>query len=181
MKFSAWILTTALMVPLTAVGQNVTQANAVSSKPPQLSVEAQHFLTVIANEDQSEIDLARLALKKSGNPQIQQYAKSKILAADPSMEKGAKKLAKQNNAPAAGYPTPSDKAELYYLSSLSGKAFDKAYMNYEDAKQREDLVLVQNEAAAAKNPQLKKYAQKELAPVQQASESAKHIAQAIGG
>lgn len=180
MKFSGWILTAALMVPLTVAGQAVTTDLTSSGKSPQISVQDEHFLNLIANEDQSEIELARLALRKSSNPQVQQYAKTKILAADPSMEQAAKKLAKQSKAPAPGLPTSTDKAEYYYLSKLSGKAFDKAYMNYEDAKQNSDLILVQNEAASAKNQELKQYAQKEETPVGQAAESARRIAQALG-
>jgi predicted outer membrane protein len=146
MNSAGWILTTALAIPLTVVGQNVNQKNTNSSKSPQISIQDQHFLDLIASEDQSEIELARLALSKSGNPQVQQYAKSKILAADPSMEQEAKKISRQNNAPVGGTPSSAAKAEYYYLKNLSGKAFDKAYMNYEDAKQRSDLIVVQNEA-----------------------------------
>lgn len=130
---------------------------------------------MLANEDQSEIELANLALKKSGNAKVQQYAKSKILAADPSMEDEAKKIAAQS-APPPGFPTPSDKAEYYYLSKLSGKDFDLAYMGYEYAKQREDLIVVQNEAAAGKDPQVKAFAQKEETPVRAAADSAQSIA-----
>jgi putative membrane protein len=180
MRVSGWILTTALVVPLTVAGQNANPNSMGSSQSPQVSLQAQHFLNLIASEDQSEINLAKLALKKSSNPQIQQYARTSILAADPSMKQDALKIAEQNHAPVDGFPTSADKAEFYYLSKLSGKAFDKAYMDYEDAKQREDLILVQNEATAAKNQQLRKYAEKEEGPVQQAAESAKRIAQSIG-
>lgn len=180
MRFAGYILTAALGLPLTLAGQSVPQHLSMSSQSPQLSLPAQHFLNLIASEDQSEINLAKLALKKSSNAQIRHYAQSKILAADPSMKQNAMKIAHQYKVPIDGSPTSADKAEFYYLSKLSGKEFDKAYMNYEDAQQASDLIQVQNEAAAAKNQQLKQYAQKEATPVQQAAQSAKSIAQAIG-
>lgn len=180
MKRSEWVLTVALVVPLAAVGQAVTSPNVMGSdKPTQSALQAQHFLTVLANEDQSEIDLAHLALKKSGDAQVKEYATTKILAADPAMEQGAKKLSLQNKAPAPGHPNGPDKAEFYYLSKLSGKNFDAAYMSYEDAKQREDLIVVQNEAASEKNPQVKQFAEEEEKPVQEAADSAKTIAQSL--
>jgi putative membrane protein len=180
MKISEWVITAALAVPLTLMGQKVTSPNVMGSdKPTQGKLQSQHFLTVLANEDQSEIDLAHLALKKSSNAQVKEYARTKILAADPAMEEGAKKLSLENGAPAPGFPSGPDKAEFYYLSKLSGKDFDAAYMGYEDAKQREDLIVVENEAASDKNPQVKQFAQKEEKPVQEAADSAKTIAQSL--
>lgn len=180
MNISGSVLTAALLVPLTMVGQKITPPHSITSGPtPQISLQAQQFLTVLGNEDQSEINLAHLALKKSNNAQVREYAKTKILAADPAMEQGAKKLSLQNNTSAPGYPTGPDKAEFYYLSKLSGKDFDTAYMSYEDAKQREDLIVVQNEAASAKNPEVKSFAQKEEKPVEEAADSAKSIAESL--
>lgn len=186
MKIRPLILSAALVfplavVPVTAMGQNTPHDNMMpSGQSPQISVQAQHFFNTIASEDASEISLAHLALKKSDNSQVKNYAKSKILAADPSMKHKAIQLAKRNHASVPGFPTSTDKAEYYYLSKLSGKSFDKAYMDYEDAKQRADLIMVKNEAAGAKNPHLKAYAQKEETPVRQAAQSAKQIAQSLG-
>lgn len=178
MRFTGWLLTGALIVPFSVMGQTIPSPE--SSKPPQISIQAQHFLNLLTAEDQSEINLAHLALKKSRNPQVRQYAKSKILAADPAMKQGAMQFAKQHNAAVPGYATSTDKAEYYYLSKLSGKAFDKAYMSYEDEKQNADLIMVKNEIKAAKNPRLKSYVQKEEMPVQQAAQSAKQIASSLG-
>lgn len=179
MKIQALLLTAALVIPLTltAQGPNSTQPG----QSPQISLEAQHFLVTIATEDQSEIDLAHLALKKSGNQQVRNYAKSKILAADPSMKQDAVRIGHQNGSPIVSFPNSTDKSEYYYLSKLSGKAFDKAYMSYEDAKQHADLIMVQGEANTAKNQQIKNYAQKEVTPVREAAQSAKQITQSLGG
>lgn len=179
MKIPALIACAALLVPLGTMGQIAEQASK-GADHPQISIEAQHFLDVLAKEDQSEIDLANLALSKSDNPQVKDYAKSKILAADPEMERGAKAIAQQNHAPMLAIPPKTSTAEYQYLSNLSGKDFDKAYMGYEDQKQAADLIMVQNEAATAKEPQVKQFAEKEAPIVQKAAESAKQIAQAIG-
>ena len=181
MKIPALMACAALIVPVTVMGQSSMTKNTMGSEPaPQISVEAQHFLSVLASEDQSEINMARLALKKSSNAQIQQYAKSKILAADPSMEQTAKGIAQRGHFPVTGLPDQTAEAEYYYLSRLSGKAFDKAYMSYEDQKQAADLIMVQNEVTSAKEPQVKSFAQKEVAPVQQAAQAASKIAHAVG-
>lgn len=182
MKIYPLILSAALLVPVAATGQSHRKYDMGSSRSnaPHVSLQAQHFLNTIAAEDQSEIDLAHLALRKSGNPQVKNYAKTKILAADPSMERGAMKIGKQNNAPVVSFPNGTDKAEYYYLSKLSGKNFDKAYMNYENAQQHADMIMVNSEKAGAKNQQLKSYARKEAGPVQSAAQSAGRIAHSLG-
>ena len=179
MKISALIVCATLAVPLTLTGQ-IAEQEKTSGISPQISIEAQHFLDTLAKEDQSEIDLANLALSKTDNPQVKAYAKSKILAADPEMERQAKAIAQQNHAPILAIPSTTGSAEQYYLSKLSGKDFDKAYIGYEDQKQTADLIMVQNEIKTAKNPQIKQFAQKVEGPVQQAAQSAKEIAEAIG-
>lgn len=175
MRLTPWLVTTILIVPLSVAGQT----HPAPTTAPKISIQAQHFLNLIASEDASEISLAQLALKKSSNPQVRQYAKTKILAADPSMKKGAMSIGQQNHAPVDGFPNATDKAEYYYLSRLSGQDFDKAYMSYEDAQQNSDLIVVQNEVEATKNQQVKAYAQKEETPVREAAQSAQQIAQAL--
>jgi predicted outer membrane protein len=87
MKIQPFILSLALAVPLTMVGQampshNDNTYNNSNSKPSsKMTAVDHHFLHQLAQEDQSEIDLATLALKKSDNPQVKDYANSKILAA----------------------------------------------------------------------------------------------------
>lgn len=178
MKIPVFIACLALALPVTVAGQ-IAEREEPSGPSPQISIQAQHFLDVLAKEDQSEIDLANLALSKTDNPQVKAYAKSKILAADPEMERQAKAIAQQNHAPILAIPSKTGSAEKYYLSKLSGKDFDKAYMGYEDQKQSADLIMVQNEIKTAKNPQIKDFAQKVETPVQKAAQSAKEIAQAI--
>ncbi|MFP5250192.1 MAG: DUF4142 domain-containing protein [Acidobacteriota bacterium] len=184
MKIYLLILSAMLIVPLTALGQKTNHSgdnmSSSQSNKPRISLEAQHFLVTIATEDQSEIDLAHLALKKSNNPKVQQYAKTKILAADPSMEKQAKQIARENNSPIVSFPNATDKAEYSYLSQLSGKKFDQAYIGYEDAQQHSDSIMVNNESTGAKNQQVRSYAQKEAGPVGQAAQSAGKIAASLG-
>jgi predicted outer membrane protein len=179
MKIQALILCAAMAIPSSLAAQNPAPMSKTNPNPPGISLQAQHFLNVIASEDASEINLANLALKKSANPQVRQYAKSKILAADPSMKTDAITVAKQNRASVPGFPTATDQAEFYYLDKLSGKSFDQEYMSYEDAQQAADLIMVANEAKAAKNPQIKSYAQKEVTPVREAAQSAQQIAQVL--
>lgn len=190
MKVQAWILSGILAFPLTMMGQSMANQNNNQNKAwnnssqntssQQLSNTDQHFLSKLAREDQSEIDMAHLALKKSSNPQVRNYAQNKILAADPSMEHQAKNLAQRDNAMISATPTTMAKQEYDRLSNLSGKQFDQAYMKYEARKQEADLDAVQHEINSTNNQKVKNYAENEETPVRQASQSAQRIDKSMG-
>lgn len=173
MKIQAFILSTALIVPMAAAGQVRNNYNAT-----KLSSHDQQFLQKLACEDQSEIDLARMALQKSHNPQVQDYAKT-LLAADPGMEQQAKQIAQQDHNTISASPNQAEKQEYNKLSKLSGKQFDQEYIKYESWKQGADLKAVKNETAAATNRIVRNYSAKEETPVWQASQSADKLAQAL--
>lgn len=174
-KIHALILTATLIVPMTMTAQTTIS----KSKSSHLSANDQLFLHTLASEDESEIQLAKLAMKKSSDPQIQQYAKTKILAADPSMEQQAKEVAQQENAQISAEPNATQKAQYKNLSKLSGKDFDRAYVKYEDRKQKADLVDVQNKTVTAMSTKVRDFAQKQVTPVKQAAQAAEQLAQSM--
>lgn len=181
MKIQAFILGTALIVPITLAGQSPNREfnNKAMNDTSQLSTQDRMFLHAIASEDQSEIELAKLALQKSQNPQVQQYAKSKILAADPSMEQDAKQIAQQNKTAVSSTPNPAASQTYKLLSNYSGNEFDQRYIRYEARQQGNDLKVVTFESNSAANPQVRSYARKETTPVKEAAESALKLAQAM--
>lgn len=170
-KIQAFILSTALIVPMTLAGQTKPD-----NKTPQLSKNDQQFLHKLASEDQSEIQLAKLALQKSKDPEIQHYAKKDILAGDPPMEEQAKQIAQQHHSDISTTPDSMQKQEYDKLSKLSGKKFDQEYMNYESRKQAEDLEVVKNETTSTTDTEIQNYAVKEETPVAKTAQAAKTIA-----
>lgn len=179
-KIQALILSTALVVPMILAGQNTNIGNnQAQNNTSQLTVQERMFLHAIASEDQSEINLANLALQKSNDPQIQQYAKSKILAADPGMKLKARQIAQQNHTMVSGSPNPAAQQEYDDFSRLSGNLFDRAYVKYEARQQGADYKIVKYETTHATNPQVVKYAQTEANPVQEAAQAAQKLAQSM--
>lgn len=185
MKFEALILSAVLAIPMTMMGQSMgnqkanTSANS-NTNTSQMSTADQHFVRTLAEEDHSEIDLARLAMKKSTNSKVQDYANSKILAADPSMEQQARSIAQQDNEKIPNATNKMQKNEYDKLAKLSGTEFDKEYMKYEAWKQEKDLGSVRHEITSTNNQTVKDYARKEEPPVKQAAQSARQIASSLG-
>jgi putative membrane protein len=168
MKFQPLILSLALTFPLAVFGQTPASTNAND----HLSTTDHHFLQKLGKEDQSEIDMAKLALKKSNDPQVRQYANSS-LSADPNMEEQAKTIAQDSKRPIDANVTPQQKAEYDRLSKLSGHEFDRAYIDYEATRQHQDLDMVQHEINTTKDAQVKSFAQQEETPVRNAADLAK--------
>lgn len=115
---------------------------------------------IVQTANQIDIDQAKLALKKSKDPQVKEFA-NQMISDHTSLEKSVNDLAKKLNV------TPEDSAtsqqlkqqaadEKKKLNSLSGKAFDQEYASHEVAYHQAVIdaatkVLIPN----AKNAELK--------------------------
>lgn len=174
MKWQPIIAGLALAAPLALAGPAMAQSGNT-----KLSSSDQQFLNKLSMEDQSEINMANLALQKSPNAQVKSYARN-LLSADPSMESQARTIAQDDKATISSNPTVKEQHEYTKLSSLSGNQFDQEYLKYEANRQQQDLGMVQQEVKDTKNPQLKSFAEKEEAPVRDASASAHQLATSMG-
>lgn len=156
---------------------------------PPVGAAGQMFLHKLAQQDHAEIRLANLALKRSSNAKVKNYANS-ILAADPDMARGAERIAQRAQPPSAsassvakaalGAASRKSQAEYKKLSRLSGARFDRAYMGYEARQQSADLHTVEHEASTARNPRLKNFAAQQEAPVKKAANQARKLAASLG-
>ncbi|MGE5109564.1 MAG: DUF4142 domain-containing protein [Acidobacteriaceae bacterium] len=127
--------------------------NAQTPTDPQI-------VQIVQTANKIDIDQAKLALAKSKNPQVKDFA-NQMISDHTNLEKSVADLAKKLNV------TPEQSAtskqlqqqaadESKKLKSLSGKAFDKEYASHEVAFHQAVIdaaskTLIPN----AKNPELK--------------------------
>lgn len=154
-------------------GQNSSAPEQNTTQQEQLSNSDKMFLKALIQEDISEINLANMALKKSSDPQVKQYAQTKILAADPEMRNGAEQIARQHGMQPPTEPNSRQKKIHDELATKSGKVFDNAYMNYEASQQTADVELVDTELNSTTNSIVKNYVTQEKPAVVEAATSAK--------
>lgn len=92
---------------------------------------------IVQTANQIDIEQARLALRKSSNPQIKEFA-NQMISDHTSLEKSVNDLAKKLGVT----PAPSDTSkqlkqqaadETKKLRSMKGKAFDQEYASHEVA------------------------------------------------
>src|SRR5512142_801669 len=146
------MFTAACVVALTiALGE--TKLNAQAPSDPQI-------VQIVQTANKIDIDQAKLALSKSKNSQVKEFA-NQMISDHTNLEKSVADLAKKLNVtpePSATSRQLQQQAadESRKLKSLSGKAFDQEYASHEVAFHQAVIdaaskTLIPN----AKNPELK--------------------------
>src|ERR1051326_4186853 len=141
---------------------------------------------VVTAADQIDIDAAKLALKKTKNDQVKQFAQQ-MIDDHTKLQNSVNDLGKKLNVK----PAPSDTskslktaaaAETKKLQGLNGKAFDTEYINHEVAYHQQVLdaagnVLIPN----AQNADLKSALQGAAPLLQGHLDHAKQLQSSLGG
>ncbi len=113
----------------------------------------------------NEIDASKMALQKSQNDQVKQYAQ-KMIDDHQKMLDDLHALAGQENVKYKDQPTPAGKKMAAKLDGLSGADFDKAYVNGMVKDHKEDVRDFSAEINSGKDQPTKDAAQKSLPIIQ---------------
>jgi putative membrane protein len=141
---------------------------------------------VVTAADQIDIDAAKLALKKTRNDQVKQFAQQ-MIDDHTKLQNSVNDLGKKLNVK----PEPSDTSkslksaaadEMKKLRGLNGKAFDTEYINHEVAYHQQVLdaagnVLIPN----AQNAELKSALQGAAPLIQGHLDHARQLQSSMGG
>jgi putative membrane protein len=120
MKASVLVLAGALMVPAAASAQGINDAQIAS---------------IVVTANQVDIDAGKLATTKASDPEVKKFAQT-MVTDHTGVNKQATDLAKKLKVT----PQDNDTSKSLYdggkknvanLKTLSGKAFDKAYIDHE--------------------------------------------------
>ncbi len=108
-----------------------------------LSTLDREFMTKAAQSDLTEIQTSQLALQKSQNQSVRNFAQQMIEQHTASSEKLAA-IAKAKNFPLPTDVGPEGEALLKKLQSLSGSSFNQAYMQGQVQAHQKTLAEYQN-------------------------------------
>ena len=112
------------------------------------------FMATASQGNVAEVEMAKLALKKSQNPDVRSFAERMIKDHQALGEKMAPLMAQAGVKPSISMNTAHQ--HIYNkLSGLSGAEFDKQYAEAMDKDHHEDLKDFRDEANSTKNVQLK--------------------------
>lgn len=121
-----------------------------------LTGEEQKFVLKAAKSDETEISLSKLALQKSNDPQIKQFAEMMVTDHTKSTSL-LKPIAANHNVAIPENPGSANEAKYRALEGKSGKAFDKAYIQTMIADHQSTLQAFQSASGKVQDPNLKEF------------------------
>jgi len=132
----------------------------------QLSALDRQFVIDAAHGGMAEVQLGQLALERSRNPQVKQFARQMIQEHTRANER-LMRLATRKGITPPTTPGPKYEAAMSRLMQLSGEAFDQAYMNEAGVNAHmESAAVYQRQAGLGQDPDLKAFAATILPRVQ---------------
>jgi putative membrane protein len=149
-------------------------ANSVANAVSKVTTDSPaDFAKDAAQGGMAEVELGKLALKNSQNPEIKKFAQM-MIDDHGKANNELKALATKKN-----YTLPTDigshKSTMDKLTSLKGPDFDKAYVDEMVSDHESDVKAFQKQAANSSDPEMKDFAAKVTPIVQKHLEAIKAI------
>ena len=158
-----------------AQAQSTDTSNTTSAMQSQVSKQDRDYMDDIAHANISEIAAAQLALQKSQNSDVKQFAQ-KMIDDHTKAEEELKQLADAKGVTLPTEPDVKHKTEAKTLKMMSGKTFDKEYVKHGGVADHEATQkLLQKVEKNAKDQDLKAYAGKTIQAVDEHLAMAKQL------
>jgi putative membrane protein len=134
-----------------------TTTNATATGGMATTNDDATFATTAGDNGMAEVALGKLALEKTTNAQIKDFANMMVTDHGKANEK-LMAIAKAKNITLPATVGAEHKAKMDDLSKLSGKDFDKAYVDAMVDGHQKTLDLLNGEAKDGKDAELKAFA-----------------------
>jgi putative membrane protein len=147
--------------PNGAAGQTPGQSNpAMDSQmngmnaPGQPSIMDKMFVRKALQGGMAEVQLGQLTLQKSNNDQVKQFAQ-RMIDDHTKLGEQMKPVAQQLGVSEPNGISKKDRATMAKLQTLSGPAYDEAYIKDMIKDHKQDLSDFQTEASSGQDPTVK--------------------------
>jgi putative membrane protein len=153
-------------------------SRADTAKAVNAAATPASFVNTAAQDGMTEVALGKLALRKSGKPEVKQFAERMVQ----DHEHADDDLANIAKAEGITVPTKLDakhEAMVKQMSAKSGTAFDISYAAHM-AKAHTDAVALFEAASNSSDPQLAAFARKTLPTLQQHEQLANDLRATVG-
>jgi putative membrane protein len=138
----------------------------------------QKFVEMAAQDGMAEVGLAKLALKKSSNDEVKQFAQKMEQDHEQANEQ-LSSIAKSKGLTVPEKLDAKHEAMMKMLSAKSGKAFDQAYAEHM-AKDHSKAVALFQGAEQSSDPQLSAFAKKTLPTLEEHKQLADNLNASVG-
>jgi putative membrane protein len=172
-----FITTALLVVAAAAIGGCEQNMNDLGGKPsPELPIGESHFMKVIANANQQQVQLNKIALKRSQNSQVRQYAQL-VMDDHIRFQDQLQSLASSKGAELPKVLGNMEQGMVNDLASTTDSSFDKTYIDHEITALQDEVNTANAEAMNGADLDLKAFAQKILPTLQHHVVLAKELQQ----
>jgi putative membrane protein len=153
-------LAIAIAAPLVVVGIGAAQDRAV-----RMNKAGETFVMKAEQGGLAEVELGNLAMQRGANQKVKDFGHQMVMDHTKAGDELKTIASNKGVSGPAGIDAKSEAAKQR-LSSLSGAAFDRAYMEDMVRDHKEDVAEFQREANNGSDPDLKAFAQKTLPTLQ---------------
>jgi putative membrane protein len=140
----------------------------------------QRFIVDAAQDGRSEVELGQLAASKASSPAVKRLAQ-KIVADHTKANQQLESLPSASQALQSATMPPEKGSTTDRLSQLSGKEFDRAFVEQVVQDHENAINRFKEAAASAQDPTVKQFASQTLATLEQHLEMAKSLQKSLGG
>ena len=132
----------------------------------QLSESDYRFLIKAARGGMEEVELGQLAQQKGTSQQVRSFGE-KMVTDHTKVNNELKQIASQKGATLPAQMTHHENSTLQHLQNVNGPDFDKTYAKDMVKDHKKDVKEFESAAKDLKDPDLRAFAQKNLAILQQ--------------
>jgi len=155
-KLAIYVVLLMAVSGLTACNRSRTVEAARENAPPSVSVAEQDFMMKATQANVGEIDMARMALQKSDNKDVKDYA-NMIQSDHKNALEGLTDLMKDKNVQLTITLPVETQQDIDRMNILTGSEFDREFVNKMVSDHQKAVDMFRDQQATAQNPDVKKY------------------------
>jgi len=153
---------------------------AREKRQPTVTPAEQEFLMKAADANLSKIDVARLAMHKSQNPDVKDFA-NMIQSDDASALEDLTDLMNDKGVSLPNTLSPEMKTEIETMTALSGAELDREFANMMVAQHQKEIGMYHDQLEIAQTPDVRKYAEDLLPRLEMHLEKAERLQSKLFG
>jgi putative membrane protein len=179
-KFSFILLAAILTLAACNRPPAVQAAREDQRATPSATPAEQDFMIKAAHANLAEIGMARIAMQKSQNSDVMDFA-NMIQKDHMDALEGLTDLMKDTGVPQPNGLNPEAKADMEKMAALSGAELDREFVNAMVADHQKAIEMFRDRANIVKNPDVKKYAEDQLPKLEMHLEKAQRLQSKLFG
>ena len=185
MRVTQKLSTLCLMMALSVLGLGACNRGggvqaAREDRPPNATPAEQDFMMKATQAHLSDMDMARLAMQKSENSDVRDFA-NMIQRDHTNAVEDLTDLMKDKNVSQPSTLTPEAKLDIEKMTGLSGAEFDREFVNMMVSDHQKAVEMFRDIASIAQNPDIKKYAEDLLPKLEMHLEKAQKLQSKLFG